>query len=157
MRAILVLSSVALCLSQSACGHHSHSVHTHPSDQTGKTVDVDVSPEVDKIVKDILSRRGAYERLVTLCDEHGHRLSGSPELEAAIAWSAEQLKSEGHDNVHLEPVEIPRWVRGQESAVIIEPRVEPMHMLGLGMSVGTPKEGITAGGGHGRQRRSSRH
>ena len=42
---------------------------------------------VARIVDAILSRRGAYERLVTLCDSFGHRLSGSPELEAAIGWA----------------------------------------------------------------------
>jgi hypothetical protein len=101
-------------------------------------------PEVKSIIEDILGRRGAHERLVTLCDEHGHRLSGSPELESAIAWAADRLREEGHENVALEPVVIPRWVRGEESAIILEPRLEPMHMLGLGMSVGTPAEGITA-------------
>jgi carboxypeptidase Q len=95
---------------------------------------------VQRIVDTILAGRGAYERLVTLCDSFGHRLSGSPELEQAIEWARDVLSQEGHENVHLEP----KWVRGEESAVMVTPRIEPFHMLGLGMSLPTPPEGITA-------------
>lgn len=144
MRLPPTLCCSLMLFSFSSCAHQPHQHRHHEVPSETQASDVIVTPEVEAIVSDILSRRGAYERLVTLCDEHGHRLSGSPELEAAIAWCAEQLEAEGHDNVHLEPVEIPRWVRGKESAVIVEPRVEPMHMLGLGMSIGTAPEGITA-------------
>ncbi len=44
---------------------------------------------------------------------------------------------------------VPHWVRGNESATITYKGeagtiVKPLHMLGLGMSVATPKSGITA-------------
>jgi hypothetical protein len=38
---------------------------------------------------------------------------------------------------------VPKWVRGSESAMMLEPVQKPLTMIGLGMSVGTPKEGIT--------------
>jgi carboxypeptidase Q len=46
--------------------------------------------------------------------------------------------------VRGEPVMVPRWVRGDESAELLAPRAQPLHMIGLGGSVGTPAGGITA-------------
>ena len=85
----------------------------------------------------------AYEKLTYLCDRIGHRLSGSPGLERAVRWAADTMAADGLD-ARLEPVTVPAWVRGRESAVMIEPREYGLHMLGLGNSVGTPPGGITA-------------
>ena len=52
------------------------------------------------------------------------------------------MKKDGLENVHTEPVKVPHWVRGQESAEIVAPRRHAMVMLGLGNSVGTPAEGV---------------
>jgi Zn-dependent M28 family amino/carboxypeptidase len=41
-------------------------------------------------------------------------------------------------------VKVPHWVRGAESARMVAPLDMPLHMLGLGMSIGTPAGGITA-------------
>ena len=43
-----------------------------------------------------------------------------------------------------DPVTVRKWVRGNESCEMILPRPFKMDMLGLGGSIGTPKEGITA-------------
>ena len=87
---------------------------------------------------------GAYEDLAWLCDRIGHRLSGSPQLDQAIAWAQTRMKAAGLVNVHAEPVMVPHWVRGQESAELLEPARRPLNILGLGGSIGTPKEGVTA-------------
>src|SRR5207237_5661555 len=50
----------------------------------------------------------------------------------------------GLENVHTEPVKVPHWVRGQESAEIVAPRRQRVVMLGLGNSVGTGPAGIEA-------------
>ena len=77
----------------------------------------------------------AYERLRVLCDEIGHRLSGSPQLETAIDWAAEGMREDGLV-VRTEDVQVPRWVRGEESATLLQPMQRELSMLGLGMSVG---------------------
>jgi carboxypeptidase Q len=54
------------------------------------------------------------------------------------------MKKDGLDHVRTEKVMVPRWVRGAESAVIVDPPEHPMPMLGLGGSVATPPAGIEA-------------
>jgi carboxypeptidase Q len=99
---------------------------------------------VNRIIDAALAGNEAYEKMHHLCDGIGHRISGSESLEKAIAWAVETMKADGQENVHAEAVMVPKWVRGQESARMVAPREFDLHMLGLGMSVGTPPEGITA-------------
>jgi carboxypeptidase Q len=87
---------------------------------------------------------GAYQDLAWLCDHIGHRLSGSPQLDQAIGWAQGRLKTAGLVNVHAEPVLVPHWVRGQESAELLLPAPQRVNLLGLGGSVGTPEGGLTA-------------
>jgi carboxypeptidase Q len=79
-----------------------------------------------------------------MVDRFGHRLSGSDALEHTIDWVMDQMRRDGLQNVHGEPVMVPHWVRGEESAELLSPRAVPLHMIGLGGSVGTPAGGITA-------------
>jgi carboxypeptidase Q len=97
-----------------------------------------------RLVQAALSSSEAYDRLATLTDTFGNRLSGSDALEHAIDWILDQMRRDGLANVHGEPVTVPHWVRGDESATLVAPRALPLHMIGLGMSVGTPADGITA-------------
>ncbi|MCI4374424.1 hypothetical protein PGIGA_G00006120 [Pangasianodon gigas] len=86
----------------------------------------------------------SYERLAAFTDTVGNRVSGSRNLDLAIKYMYNALRQDGLENVHLEPVKIPHWVRGQESAVMVLPRNHTLSILGLGSSVGTPKGGIEA-------------
>jgi carboxypeptidase Q len=97
-----------------------------------------------RLIGEALSDRFAWERLALLGDTFGHRLSGSKALEDTIRWAAEEMKKDGLENVRLEPVKVPHWVRGQESAEIVAPRRHTIVMLGLGNSVGTPPAGVEA-------------
>ncbi|MCH7527059.1 MAG: M20/M25/M40 family metallo-hydrolase [Planctomycetes bacterium] len=97
-----------------------------------------------RIITAALSGNDAYRKMEELCDDIGHRLSGSASLDKAIHWAADTLRQDGQENVRLEEVMVPHWVRGAESLTMIEPRMQPLAMLGLGGSVGTPPEGITA-------------
>ena len=86
----------------------------------------------------------AWRRLSVLTDTIGNRLSGTPQLARAITWAAEEMKHDGLENVHTEKVMVPKWVRGNESAEIIEPARQQIVMLGLGGSVATPPAGLQA-------------
>ncbi|MEO5510201.1 MAG: M20/M25/M40 family metallo-hydrolase, partial [Longimicrobiales bacterium] len=98
----------------------------------------------NRIIDRATSDSAAYRRLGELVDGFGHRLSGSASLESAIDWMLAEMKKDGLDNVRGEPVMVPRWVRGEESAELIAPRAKKLAMLGLGGSIGTTAAGITA-------------
>src|SRR5262245_57022666 len=95
-----------------------------------------------RLIGEAMSGRFGWERLALLGDTFGPRLSGSRSLEDAIQWAVAEMKKDGLENVHTEPVKVPHWVRGQESLEVISPRARPLVMLGLGNSVGTPPSGI---------------
>jgi len=98
----------------------------------------------NRLIDAALTDKAGMEKLSYLCDRIGNRLSGSAGLERAVAWAAEQMKSDGLSNVVLPRVKVPHWVRGEESASLVEPVAKRLYMLGLGGSVATPKRGITA-------------
>ena len=97
-----------------------------------------------RIVDAATQNDDAWQRLAVMTDTFGHRLSGSPALEASLRWASAEM-SKDFDTVRLDPVMVPHWVRGSESLEIVEPRPHQVVMLGLGGSVGTPAEGIQAG------------
>ncbi len=98
----------------------------------------------DSLIRAATADSSAYRRLGRLVDTFGPRLSGTASLEAAIDWILDLMKADGLENVRGEPLMVPRWVRGAESAVLVKPRAARLFLLGLGGSVGTPKNGITA-------------
>jgi len=104
--------------------------------------------DADRLLKAAETDPSGYAALTYLCDHIGKRLSGTPQLTTAIAWGADLMRKAGLQNVTVQPVMVPHWVRGNESGAIITtgagPVNKPLHMLGIGMSVGTPSGGITA-------------
>ena len=100
--------------------------------------------DADRLIDAALGDSAAYAKLAHLTDTYGPRLSGSKSLEDAIDWILAEMRREGLDAVRGEPVMVPHWVRGEESAQMTSPRVQRLAMLGLGMSDGTPPEGIEA-------------
>jgi hypothetical protein len=97
-----------------------------------------------KLIAAALADQEGLQRLQYLCDRIGNRVSGSESLERAIVWAAAEMKKAGLENVQTPAVKVPKWVRGKESATLLAPIQKPLQLLGLGMSVGTPAEGITA-------------
>src|ERR1700735_60979 len=101
-------------------------------------------PAADKLISASLADPEGYANLQYLCDHIGKRLAGSESLLTAIAWATDLMKQEGFANVHTQAATVPHWVRGEESGEIVAPVTKKLHLLGLGMSVATPPEGITA-------------
>jgi carboxypeptidase Q len=107
-------------------------------------IDVRYRAVADRLIDAALADSSAWQRLAELTDRFGNRLSGSESLERAIDWILERMRSDGLEHVRGERAMVPHWVRGAESVELIEPRRTRLPMLGLGGSIGTPKEGITA-------------
>ena len=100
--------------------------------------------QADRIIDAALADSTAYRRVGVVADQFGARFSGTPQLEAAIDWILARMQEDGLENVRGEPVMVPRWVRGDESLVLVTPRKQKLRVLGLGGSIGTPASGITA-------------
>ena len=98
----------------------------------------------NKIIEKSISDSSGFNRLAELCDTFGPRFSGSKNLEKALVWIMEEMQKDGLENVRAEEVMVPKWVRGAESAQMISPWKKNLAMLGLGGSIGTGKNGITA-------------
>jgi carboxypeptidase Q len=98
----------------------------------------------DQLINAALKDDAGLHRLEYLCDRIGNRLSGSKALEDAVTWSVEEMKRVGLANVRTIPVKVPHWVRGRESAEMVEPLAKPLFILGLGGSIATPAGSITA-------------
>ncbi|MCB9679911.1 MAG: M20/M25/M40 family metallo-hydrolase [Alphaproteobacteria bacterium] len=90
-----------------------------------------------------LASDAAYEELRELTDTIGQRLSGTAALGRAVQWAAAELREDGL-TVTLEPVTVPRWTRGTETAALMAPLSALMQVLALGGSVSTPANGLDA-------------
>lgn len=101
----------------------------------------------EKIINFTINGRGkgqVWRKLAEFTDKFGSRLAGSTALENGIDYVLDKMKFENLDNVHEEIVNIPHWVRGNESCDLVLPRPHKMLILGLGYSIGTKPDGIVA-------------
>jgi carboxypeptidase Q len=103
-----------------------------------------LQPDSNRLLAAATATDFAWRRLAELTDRFGHRLSGSPNIERAIKWAVATMKADGLENVRTEPVLVPRWVRGHESAEILDPPRHSLEILGLGGTIATPPGGIEA-------------
>lgn len=102
---------------------------------------------IEKFYKTSLLEGHSYEWLDHLSNRIGGRLSGSLNAERAVNWTKSELESLGLDKVWLQPVLVPKWVRGPKEFALIE--TEPgttfnVPITALGGSVPTPSVGLKA-------------
>jgi Zn-dependent M28 family amino/carboxypeptidase len=90
-----------------------------------------------------------YRQLAHLTENIGPRPTGSPQASAAAQYVAEELRHLGLE-VRLEPVTVQHWVRGAETAALVDyPAMVPgttqkIVLTALGGSPATPADGLTA-------------
>src|SRR5882762_8136328 len=96
-----------------------------------------------------LSDDYAYRQVAHLTENIGPRPVGSPQAQAAIEYVAGEMRQLGLE-VRLEPVHARHWVRGAETAELIEypgqasGTVQKILLTALGGNQPTPPQGITA-------------
>ncbi|MFT5049812.1 MAG: hypothetical protein ACI8QZ_001205 [Chlamydiales bacterium] len=114
-----------------------------PSIRAQETLTERYAEPAGRILGAALVDTAGWEKLAYMTTHIGHRLSGSRGLERTVEWISSSMKTEGLAT-RLQEVMVPHWVRGNESAQIVSPAPRELSMLGLGGSVGTAPEGITA-------------
>src|SRR4051794_2291352 len=86
----------------------------------------------------------AWDLVEGLTTEVGQRLAGTEAEARARDWAVRRLTALGFSNVHIEPFDMPVWVRGEEHAEIVSPFPQRLVLTALGNSGATPPEGINA-------------
>ena len=102
---------------------------------------------IKSIYNNSLSNGKSYEWLDHLSNNIGGRLSGSLNAERAVYWTKSELEKIGLDKVWLQPVMVPKWVRGNPEFAYIETapgRTTSVNICALGGSIATPATGLKA-------------
>src|SRR5436309_3256705 len=105
--------------------------------------------DLKRLQQAALSSDYAYRQVAHLADNIGPRLTGSAQAAKAVEYGANELKAVGCE-VQLEKVSVPHWVRGEETAALVqwpgmaENTTKKIVLCALGGSEATPSEGITA-------------
>lgn len=98
----------------------------------------DVALLIERAMKD----ERAYDIVASLTTEVGPRLGGTEAEARARAWGEAKLRALGFKNVRTETFDMPAWTRVSESAAIVSPFPQPLHVTALGNSVSTPDGGL---------------
>ncbi len=107
----------------------------------------EIEQTLEKIHQTSLLEGQSYEWLRHLSNQIGGRLSGSLNAERAVEWGKAELDELGLDRVWLQPVMVPKWIRGTFEYANIETspgNTVNVPICALGGSVATPLAGIRA-------------
>src|SRR5258707_5843607 len=75
--------------------------------------------ELKQLQQAALESDYAYRQVAHLANNIGPRLSGSAQAGKAVEYVADELKTLG-SNVQLEKGMVPHWVRGEETAALVQ-------------------------------------
>jgi len=105
--------------------------------------------ELKRLQQSALTSDYAYRQVAHLSNNIGPRLSGSAQAAKAVEYVAGELKALGCE-VQLEKVMVPHWVRGEETAALVQfpgqaqNTTQKIVLCALGASVATPPNGVEA-------------
>lgn len=105
------------------------------------------SEVLKNIYKTSLTSGQSYQWLDYLSNSIGGRLSGSLNAEKAVKWTKEELDKLGLDKVWLQPVMVPKWIRGAKEYAYVKAstgKTTTVNICALGGSVATPALGLKA-------------
>jgi carboxypeptidase Q len=94
-----------------------------------------------------LTNGKAYQWLDHLSNKIGGRLSGSENAEKAVQYTKAELEKLGLDKVWLQPVMVPKWIRGEKEDAYFQignQDLQKVNICALGGSIATPDLGIEA-------------
>lgn len=103
--------------------------------------------QIKAIYDKALTNGKAYDWLNHLSNQIGGRLSGSVQAQQAVDYTKAQLELLGLDKVWLQPVMVPKWVRGIPEFAYLETKpglTTNVPICALGGSVATPDGGLKA-------------
>ncbi|WP_426429671.1 M20/M25/M40 family metallo-hydrolase [Winogradskyella sp. HB-48] len=98
------------------------------------------------IYKTSLTNGMSYQWLDYLSNTIGGRLSGSTNAELAVQYTKKELEKLGLDKVWLQPVMVPKWVRGEKEMAYFTTsgELKKVNICALGGSIATPENGLKA-------------
>src|SRR5437763_11927720 len=150
-RGALLFLALFLCV-QRAIAQQTPVIATSPNGSPSPTPPVfstQTLSELKQLQKAALESDYAYRQVAHLANNIGPRLSGSAQAAKAVEYVAAELKALGCE-VQPAKVMVPHWVRGEETAALIEfpgqarNTTQKIVLCALGDSVATPKDGIEA-------------
>jgi carboxypeptidase Q len=147
--AVVTLSMAANAQTQQPANPNPFAAVMEKSQAQQQNFPPELIQQLEAIKKSALTDDYAYRQVAHLTENIGGRLAGSPQAKAAVEYVADELRQLGLA-VQLEEVKVPHWVRGAETAELIEYPGRPAEakqrivLTALGGSTATPAEGISA-------------
>ena len=96
-----------------------------------------IQKQTPVLIRNSLKSRLGYQLVEELTTKVGPRKAGTPAEKKARQWAVQKMKSLGFKNVRIEPFPVTHWKRLQESAEILKPFPQKLHVTTLGGSVST--------------------
>lgn len=106
-------------------------------------LDKETVREANTLISRSLDSSVGYDIINSLTTEVGPRLAGSEAEARARDWAVAKFKTLGFKNVRIEPFSVDYWERHVESAEIVSPFPQKLHITTLGGSVATKPGGVT--------------